>query len=118
MKFSPLSIPEKSKKPTSFHAVFGCREARELGLSDASGQSREVICIPFNGGALLAPITSKINTLSYKGFTTEVCTNGKFFFGKLLHISQNIAWRSADAEKAEAAFHAVVDRFAELPFDR
>lgn len=113
MKFSPLGRGGKNSKPTSFHLVIGCREARQYGLSDENGKERDIIALPTSGGMLIVPIINKINTLEYHGFRTEVCTNGKFFFGKLLFISQNITWKATEESKAEASFHAAVDRFLE-----
>ena len=108
MKFSPIC---RTNKPTSYHAVFGCREARQMNLLDENGKEREVIFVPMNGGVFLAPVLEKSTVLEYRGFRTEVCSNGKFFFGKLLFLSQNVTWRATDAAKAEASFHSAVDRF-------
>ena len=113
MKFSPLNRYKGTNKPTSFQAVFGCKEARDFHLADDNGRAREVICMPVSGGALLMPIIEKHDTLSYKGYETEVCSNGKLYFGKVLNIPQNITWKTTDPSKLNTVFFEAIDSFLE-----
>lgn len=110
MNFSPLCKYKKTSHPTSYHAVFGSKETREYGLADENGNVHELMCIPMGGGVLLAPILEKQGIITYKDYATEICSNGKLFFGRVLNSSQNITWRTSDKSKIEPTFHALIDK--------
>lgn len=109
MKITPNTVTKSTNRPRSFRAIFGSKEARRYGLTDDQGNLREIICINASGTVMLAPVLQTLQTLTYRSFTTTVCTNGKFFFGRITPSSEYLSWYTSSIEKIEIIFKKAVD---------
>ena len=94
MKFSVLNRYKGNNKPTSFHAVFGCREAQIYSLADEEGNARPVFPFPLAGGVLLLPVVENKGFIEGGTFTAEVFFSGKLYFGRAYSNGQTAYWKA------------------------
>ena len=105
MKFTPQSRYKKTGKPMSYHIILGSKEARDLGFVNEKGKIQELFYLNVNNTLTIAPVTQRIRKLSYKGYETEVLSNGRIFFGSVGDKN----WFATKEDRAEAQFQSTVN---------
>ena len=113
MKFKALGIYKKNQKPTSMHAIFGCKEAKTFNLTDSKGMLRDVECIPMFGGCFLSPVLQRQPQIEYNGFVSSVCFNGKIYFGNASNSTDSVSWYVKNEADIQKAFKQAVDKYNE-----
>ena len=105
MKFTPQSRYKKTGKPMSYHIILGSKEARALGFVNEKGKIQELFYLNVNNTLTIAPVTQRIRKLSYKGYETEILSNGKIFFGSVGDKN----WFATKEDRAETQFQSTVN---------
>ena len=112
MKLTINAHTKDHKHITSYRFVFGCKRARDLGLLDENGDGREVLLYTAKNGILLIPIDSKHGTISYGGYSTEICKSKDKFYGEVFYNGMPRIWSAPSLAESEAEFRKLVDRLS------
>ena len=98
-----------SGKPTSYRINIGSWRARQNNLIDENGVRRKLIPVTSQNGLLIIPVDKPLETLKYKGFTTDVYEHNGIYCGEIKRAWPTVTWFTKDSQRVEQAFRKAVD---------